>query len=115
MSLPGKWEFPGGKVEANERPEEALAREILEELGLSIRVGIMLGRGSATINRRVIELEVYAAEISNGIPVPKEHSQIKWVEADELKRYDWAEADIPALDSVRAYLLEHRLLTDPTV
>jgi mutator protein MutT len=70
MSLPGNWEFPGGKVEPTESPTAALAREVTEELGLQIAVGHHLGTGSAHVGTRIITLDVYAATITAGTLTP---------------------------------------------
>ena len=59
MTLPGRWEFPGGKVERGERPARALAREIREELELEIEVGDWLGRGELRADGRAVVLDVY--------------------------------------------------------
>jgi 8-oxo-dGTP diphosphatase len=102
--LPGKWEFPGGKVEPGESPTTALAREIAEELGLKIQVERLLANGTASVGARVIALDVYAASITAGSVSLREHAQIAWVTADELPHYDWAEADVPCLPPVAAWL-----------
>jgi 8-oxo-dGTP diphosphatase len=104
MSLAGKWEFPGGKVEAGESPQAALAREIAEELGLEIAVGPLLGGGTATVGSRVIRLDVYAATVTAGTVSLREHAQLAWATADELPGFDWAEADLPCLSPVAAWL-----------
>jgi 8-oxo-dGTP diphosphatase len=103
-TLPGKWEFPGGKVEPGESPAAALAREIAEELGLKIQVERLLANGTASVGARVIALDVYAASITAGSVVLREHAQIAWVTADDLSTYDWAEADVPCLPPVAAWL-----------
>ncbi len=104
MSLAGKWEFPGGKVEPGEGPREALAREIREELGLEIEVGLVAGRGTVTAGERFIVLDVYFAELTGGALALAEHSEVSWHAADTLMTLDWAEADVPVLESVRARL-----------
>ena len=104
MSLTGNWEFPGGKVEPGELPEAALARELSEELGVEVQVGPFLGRGSATSEHRLIELDVYAAVLQQGNPVPREHQEVRWLGADELTDLDWAEADIPAVAAVQRFM-----------
>lgn len=103
-SLAGKWEFPGGKVEPGESPSAALAREIAEELGLEIRVGELLGSGTATVGTRLIALDVYAAAVTAGSLSLREHAQITWATADDLPNFDWAEADVPCLAPVAAWL-----------
>ena len=104
MSLPGKWEFPGGKVELGETPEAALRREIAEELGLDVQVHELLGTGTATAGNKLITLDVYAASVSSGALVLREHARAVWASAEELYGFDWAEADVPSLAAVVARL-----------
>jgi 8-oxo-dGTP diphosphatase len=101
MSLAGKWEFPGGKVEPGEEPEVALVREIEEELGLQISVGALLGSGSAKVGSRVVQLDVYAATVVSGTLALHEHAQVSWATRDKLSHFDWAEADIPCVPYVQ--------------
>jgi 8-oxo-dGTP diphosphatase len=104
MSLAGKWEFPGGKVEADESPPAALAREIFEELGVVVSVGELLGTGTANVGTRVVELDVYEATMVKGTIVLREHSEVRWASADELLGFDWAEADVPSVPKVAEWL-----------
>lgn len=104
MSLAGKWEFPGGKVEVGESPEVALAREIEEELGIQIRVAELLGMGSARVGSRAITLEVYAASIVDGVLALREHAEIVWADAESLLGFDWADADVPCVPAVADWL-----------
>jgi len=104
MSLPLKWEFPGGKVKIGEPPADALRREIAEEFGIEIQVHEFIGQGSSEIRGRTIRLDVYRAEILSGELSPLEHQEIRWVDAEDLMRLDWAEADIPVLPAVRRLL-----------
>lgn len=104
MSLAGKWEFPGGKVEADESAPDALAREIFEELGVVIVVGALLGTGTANVGTKVVRLDVYAATLVSGSIVLREHSEVRWATADELNDFDWSEADVPSLPKVTEWL-----------
>ena len=104
MTLAGKWEFPGGKVEPGESASAALAREISEELNLTIAVGELLGTGRAMVGPKEITLDVYGAVITSGSLVLREHSQALWVEADALADFDWADADIPSVPYVAEWL-----------
>ena len=97
MSLPEKWEFPGGKLELNELPEEALIREINEELNIEIKIIEALPIAEhAYVPEKIIQLIPYRCSIvDNERPIATEHSELRWVKRDELLQLDWAEADIP--------------------
>jgi 8-oxo-dGTP diphosphatase len=97
MSLPGKWEFPGGKLEANELPEEALIREIKEELNVEIQIVEALPIAEhAYVPEKIIQLIPFRCVIvSDESPTPTEHSELRWMKKDELLLLDWAVADIP--------------------
>tara|TARA_B110000211_G_C13774668_1_gene419106 strand:+ start:67 stop:453 length:387 start_codon:yes stop_codon:yes gene_type:complete len=93
-----KWEFPGGKIEAGESHEQALVRELKEEL--SIEVGNL--DHFLTVNHtypdfRLI-MHVYTCKIVQGSPVLTEHLKLKWLKAPDLKGLDWAAADIPIVE-----------------
>ena len=97
MSLPGKWEFPGGKLEVNELPEEALIREINEELNIEIKIIEALPIAEhAYVPEKIIQLIPFrCVSVSDETPTPTEHSELRWVKSDELLKLDWAEADVP--------------------
>ena len=104
MAEPRRWEFPGGKIEPGEQPQQALKREIREELELEIDVGPWLGQGQSVVNGRRIELDVYLASATAGHLQLKEHSDHGWFQADELSLLDWAEADIPIVPRLAEFL-----------
>jgi 5-oxoprolinase (ATP-hydrolysing) subunit A len=108
MSMPGKWEFPGGKVEPDEAPRSALAREIAEELGLEVELGDRIGRGTALHEGRRIVLEVYAAHRRRGELRLREHEEAGWFAAGELAALDWPEADAPILPALARRLTAER-------
>ena len=91
----GRWEFPGGKVDAGETDAESLVREIEEELGVRIRVGRWLD-GAVAVGERYL-LRVALAEIVRGEPAPTEHDAVRWLAADELDEVDWLDGDRPFL------------------
>ena len=97
MKMPGKWEFPGGKVEAGESEEETICREIQEELSLTIRVTDRWPAVFHDYGSFRIELIPFLAEALSGEAVPSEHDQICWLTPAELKDLDWAEADLPVM------------------
>ncbi|GAB3217750.1 (deoxy)nucleoside triphosphate pyrophosphohydrolase [Algoriphagus aestuariicola] len=100
MDLPGKWEFPGGKVEEHEDPKECLRREIREELGIEIIVGEALMPSLFSYPSRTIRLLPFIARWKSGEIRMSEHSQVLWLERNSLLSVDWAEADIPIVQEL---------------
>ncbi len=95
--LPGKWEFPGGKAEAEETLEDALTREILEELGVQIRVIREFHRNQF----EDIELISFVCELISDKPSSStDHSELRWVPEKDLPFLDWADADIPVVKKI---------------
>ena len=94
-SSPLKWEFPGGKIEENETPEAALARELREELSVTMEKCVELARVRHTYAAPPGELEVrfYAASIKETTVIPNEFEQIVWVLPKELAAYDFHAAN----------------------
>ncbi len=97
MTLPLYWEFPGGKIEKNERAEDALVREIKEELDCEIQVLKKVTTTRHEYEKVIVHLTTYLSKIMNGTPIAKEHKMLKWVSQKDLTELDWAPADIPAV------------------
>lgn len=98
-SLPGKWELPGGKLEAGETHDECIVREIREELELELKLLKRLSYVETTVNERKIRLFPYKAKISGGQLKLNVHSEFKWLSESELFTVDWAEGDEEILRS----------------
>ena len=91
----GLWEFPGGKVEPGESEREALARELDEELGITVSVGQATDTVRWSYPEVTIELRAYACEIVGGEPALNDHDEIRWVARAHLTDYPLCEADVP--------------------
>lgn len=97
MSLPNYWEFPGGKINEGEMPQEALVREIKEELGCLISVGEKIEEVDHEYENIIVHLATYKTHINSGIPKALEHAELKWVQSEKLLELKWAPADIPTV------------------
>ena len=110
MSLPLKWEFPGGKVEDGETYEEALIREIKEELNLIIDVRTLFLSVDHTYPDFNLSMHSYLCSAFSGELILKEHQQSQWLYVNELDRLDWAAADIPIVKKLKESLKDAHIL-----
>jgi 8-oxo-dGTP diphosphatase len=98
--LPLKWEFPGGKIEAGETPQEALRREIQEEMHCLIEVCQQIISTDHEYDFGIVHLTTFYCRLIEGTPILIEHASMKWLYPDELGSLDWAPADIPTVEKV---------------
>ena len=108
MSLPLKWEFPGGKIEPGESLEECLCREIVEELGVSIEVSRSLQPTRHEYPDLTVTLYPFICSTSTDEITVNEHAAVVWLPPDRLHELDWAEADLPVLATYCRQLKEER-------
>lgn len=99
-----KWEFPGGKMEAGEGREEALRREIREELDAEIAVGKLLCTVEYDYPAFHLTMHCYLCSVVSGTLVLKEHESARWLSADGLESVDWLPADIQVIPIIRKCL-----------
>jgi len=100
MSLPLKWEFPGGKIEEGETPEVCLVREIKEELNIEINIKQSISPSYYLYEKFEINLIPFVCSISSGEIQLTEHKEYKWLEPKKLLDLDWAAADIAIVDEI---------------
>lgn len=98
MSLPLKWEFPGGKIHAGETEEDCLQRELMEELNIKVVIRKRLSNSVFDYGTFSVELIPFVVDYIESDIILHEHRQIGWFEKSELKTLDWAPADIPILE-----------------
>jgi 8-oxo-dGTP diphosphatase len=97
-SLPLKWEFPGGKIEAGESPEECLTRELMEELGIAVRIGTALAPSTHRYRDFTVTLYPFTCTMAGGNLTMHEHHDLIWIEPERMPELDWAAADLPIID-----------------
>jgi 8-oxo-dGTP diphosphatase len=106
-SLAGLWEFPGGKVEAGETPEESLIRELEEELGIITKAACLapLSFASHAYENFHLLMPLYICRRFEGTPVAREGQQLKWVRPQDLRKYAMPPADEPLVAALLDILI----------
>ena len=95
------WEFPGGKIEEDETPREALERELVEELRIEVAVAKTdFEQTSYEYDFGQVNLTTFLCTLTKGTPQLTEHTAIQWLKPSELASLDWAPADIPAVEKL---------------
>lgn len=103
--LGGFWEFPGGKIEEGESPEESLIRELKEEMDIDIDVGKYFDSSVFDYGDKVIKLDAYFGKINHGKIVLNDHEEYHWVSREELRNFDFTPSDIPFVEKLTNYIV----------
>lgn len=102
----GGWEFPGGKVEEGETPEEALVREIKEELDVEVEVEELLDTVEYDYPKFHLSMDCFICKVKYGDFVLKEHKNAKWLTKDTLNSVGWLPADEGLVKKIKEYMME---------
>ena len=100
------WEFPGGKIEENETPQEALVREIREELDTEIAVGDLFDTVEYDYPDFHLSMKCYICTVVSGNLVLKEHEAARWLDRENLDSVDWLPADLDLIRKLKEFLLQ---------
>jgi len=100
-----KWEFPGGKINPGETPEEALARELVEELSINVKVHELIYSVVDEYDDVILHIDTYRCELISGTPTLSEHIAMQWSDKDELDKLTFSPADDPVLAKIKKLYL----------
>ena len=95
------WEFPGGKIEAGETPQEALKREIMEELATEIKVGDYIKTVEYDYPKFHLSMQCFWCEVVSGNLELKEHEAARWLQKEQIYEVEWLPADVSLVEKIR--------------
>lgn len=101
-----KWEFPGGKIEPGETPEEALHRELIEELSINVKVHELITSIRDEYETQILYIDTYRCELISGTPTLSEHIDMAWSTKEELDNLTFSPADDPTLKIIKEKYLK---------